>query len=184
MKKVLLGVLFLQLFVLGACGTNGNSQSAAPSVSTISSEKNLIEPNSATIQSSINTIASTSVSTVPAIDMSNEALAVAAYLYSQTDNQSVEDLLDKILKEFDDPSSPERLQLSKTQWPDIIVSMSSMGSTEAYHFEDGKITGTAYSNAGDAQKRTYTLDHLFSMFGQYQTKLELIAEKASNQSPD
>lgn len=76
-----------------------------------------------------------------------------------------------------------KIQLSKRLLPDIIVSFSSMGSTQRFHFDEDLITVISYSNYGDESEERFSKKELINEFGEYQEQLAALARKAEYYSP-
>lgn len=83
----------------------------------------------------------------------------------------------------EDTGSSPKIQLSKRMLPDMIVSFSSMGSTQRVHFEEDSLTVTAYSNSGDESVEKYSKKELNREFGEYKNQLAILSEKAEAYSP-
>ena len=76
-----------------------------------------------------------------------------------------------------------KIQLSKRLLPDIIVSFSSMGSTQRFHFDEDLITVISYSNYGDESEERFSKKELINEFGEYQEQLAALVRKAEYYSP-
>lgn len=177
-NKVIIGCLFVSIFIFGGCrGTKTDTAKESPGKVSTSIVNNSTKKS---------TMASSNTETSEPVDqnnLSNEELAIAAYIDSQNINQSLADVIDEQIDAYGDTGYSTKLQLSKTQLPDIIVSHSSMASTQRFHFEEDVITSTFRSNSGDESQQRYSAEDLNKKYGIYKRKLDILVTKAENYSP-
>lgn len=111
----------------------------------------------------------------PANVLTNEELAIAAYLGYETEYQSLEQSIDYYLAEYSDPKSTARIRLIHT--PEIMVSQSSMSSRIVFNFNGDVITGVSHLSSGKIQFY-YSVQELNEHFANHREKLGQLLSKA------
>lgn len=187
-KKVMAGCLFMSMLLLGAC-QKSNTDTTAESTKQTSNKvestdsTNSIQKSTTSVNSINKTDTNDQISDTQA-NLTNEELAIAIYVDTSTVNQKFDKAIDDYTNAYEeDTGYSTKLQLSKNLLPDIIVSHSTMGSTQRFHFDEDLITVTARSNAGDELSQNYSIKELNNKFGKYQEKLALLVSKAEDYSP-
>ncbi|MGG5371341.1 hypothetical protein [Enterococcus sp. AZ196] len=186
MKKIfLVGVVTLSVFVFSAC------QKSETTKTDTSEKQTSTEVEQADTSSSIENSPPSTNSESKAIErdqeennLTDEEIAVAIYLTPETENQTIDTVIDDYVNAYEkDEGYGTKLQLSKRVLPDIILSFSSMGTTQRIHFEGDLITVTSRSNSGEEFIKTFSKKEINSRFSNYQEDLALLVSKAENYSP-
>lgn len=186
-KKILFFVVILSTFLFSAC------QKSDYNSSTESTEQASEKMGSSSV--SVSRTRSTSITSEneknianqindTQNELTNEELAIALFLSTNFQNRSMDAAITEQINAYEeDTGSSSKIQLSKRMQPDMIVSFSSMGSTQRVHFEEDLLTVTAYSNSGDESVEKYSKKELNREFGEYKKQLAILAEKAEAYSP-
>lgn len=187
-KKVIVGGLFVSLLFLGACqksNTDTAEKSTKQSNSQLESSISVSsKQESTTSTSSVKKTDTNNQADDTQNNLTNEELAVVIYVNPSTVNQDIDKAIDDYTNAYEeDTGYSTKLQLSKKLLPDIIVSRSTMGSTQRFHFDGDLITATSHSNSGDEASQNYSIKEMNNKFGKYQEKLALLVSKAENYSP-
>lgn len=187
-KKVMMGCLFMSMLLLGACQKSNTDTTVESTKQTSNKVESTDSSNSiqksTTSASSINKTDTNDQVSETQNNLTNEELAIAIYVDTSTVNQKFDKAIDDYTNAYEeDTGYSTKLQLSKNLLPDIIVSRSTMGSTQRFHFDEDLITVTARSNAGDELSQNYGIKELNNKFGKYQEKLALLVSKAEDYSP-
>ncbi|MGM0113054.1 hypothetical protein [Enterococcus sp. DIV0187] len=189
-KRNLLFVMILSTFLFSACqksdsnSTTESTEQASDKMSSLSSSSMSLSRTSSTSTTSENKNNSTDQENDTQNTLSSEELAVALFLSSNLQNRSMDAAITEQINAYEeDTGSSSKIQLSKRMLPDMIVSFSSMGSTQRVHFEEDFLTVTAYSNSGDESVEKYSKKELNREFGKYKNRLAILSEKAEAYSP-
>lgn len=187
-KKILFGAVVASVFLFSACQkTDSNSitkSTEEASKKTDSSRSMKISQTSTTSTASDNKNGTADQANDKQNSLTNEELAIALFLSSNLQDRSIDVAITEHINAYEeDTGYSSKIQLSKRMLPDIIVSFSSMGSTQRVHFDEDFITVTAYSNFGDETIEKFSKKELNSEFGEYQGQLAVLVGKAKNYSP-
>lgn len=190
-KRNLFFVMILSTFLFSACQksdsnstTESTEQQANEKMSSLSSSSISVSRTSSTSTTSENKNNSTDQENDTQNTLTSEELVVALFLSSNLQNRSMDAAITEQINAYEeDTGDSSKIQLSKRMKPDMIVSFSSMGSTQRVHFEEDLLTVTAYSNSGDESVEKYNKKELNREFGEYKKQLAILAEKAETYSP-
>lgn len=186
-KRNLFFVMILSTFLFSACqksDSNSTTESTEQASEKMSSSSMSVSRTSSTSTTSENKNNSTDQENDTQNTLSSEELAVALFLSSNLQNRSMDAAITEQINAYEeDTGSSSKIQLSKRMLPDMIVSFSSMGSTQRVHFEEDLLTVTAYSNSGDESVEKYSKKELNREFGKYKNQLAILSEKAEAYSP-
>jgi hypothetical protein len=189
-KRNLFFVMILSTFLFSACqksdsnSTTESTEQASEKMSSLNSSSMSVSRTSSTSTTSENKNNSTDQENDTQNTLSSEELAVALFLSSNLQNRSMDAAITEQINAYEeDTGSSSKIQLSKRMLPDMIVSFSSMGSTQRVHFEEDLLTVTAYSNSGDKSVEKYSKKELNREFGKYKNRLAILSEKAEAYSP-
>lgn len=185
-KGLFVGSLVASVLLLGACQKSDTD-------TTVKSTKHSTNQVESTNSSSSISNSSTSTSSIKKIDnstddtqnnLTNEELAVAIFIAPDSEKRSINTVIDDYTNAYEeDTGYSTKIQLSKNLLPDIIVSFSSMGSTQRFHFDGDLITVTSHSNSGDKSSQNFSIKELNNKFSKYQEEIAVLVSKAENYSP-
>lgn len=187
-KKILIGAAVASTFLFGACqksDSTSTTKSAALASGKIDSSSSIrVSQTNASSTSSENKKRQTDQKNEIQNSLTNEELAIVLLLSSNIQNQPVDAVLSDYINAYsEDTGYGSKIQLSKRLLPDIIVSFSSMGSTQKVHFDEDIITVTSYSNSGEKSEERFSKKELINEFGKYQEQLTVLVRKIENYSP-
>lgn len=187
-KKILFGAVIASIFLFSACQkTDSNSITKSTEEvrkKTDSSSSMSISQTSTTSTTSNNKNDTSDQVSDTQNSLTNEELAIALFLSSNFQDRSTDVAITEHINAYEeDTGYSSKIQLSKRMLPDIIVSFSSIGSTQRVHFDEDFITVTAYSNSGDETVERFSKKELNNEFGEYQEQLAVLVGKAENYSP-
>lgn len=175
-------MLFAISLLLGACQNSNTNTVVEDSKQT----SNKFESASSTknISGSVSSEQDTNQVAPSENELTNEEVAVAIFITPEGENRSIDTVITDYTSAYEeDTGHATKIQLSKRLLPDIIVSFSSTGSTQRFHFDSDLITVTSRSNAGDESSQNYSLKEMEIKFGNYKNDLAKLVAKAENYSP-
>lgn len=186
-KKILFFVVILSTFLFSACqksDSNSSTESTEQASEKMGSSSVSVSRTRSTSITSENEKNIANQINDTQNELTNEELAIALFLSTNFQNRSMDAAITEQINAYEeDTGSSSKIQLSKRMQPDMIVSFSSMGSTQRVHFEEDLLTVTVYSNSGDESVEKYSKKELNREFGEYKKKLAILAEKAEAYSP-
>lgn len=186
-KKILFFVVILSTFLFSACqksDSNSSTESTEQASEKMGSSSVSVSRTRSTSITSENEKNIANQINDTQNELTNEELAIALFLSTNFQNRSMDAAITEQINAYEeDTGSSSKIQLSKRMQPDMIVSFSSMGSTQRVHFEEDLLTVTAYSNSGDESVGKYSKKELNREFGEYKKQLAILAEKAEAYSP-
>ena len=187
-KKILFGAVIASIFLFSACQkTDSNSitkSTEESSKKTDSSSSIKISQTSTTSTASDNKNGTADQVNDKQNSLTNEELAIALFLSSNLQDRSIDVAITEHINAYEeDTGYSSKIQLSKRMLPDLIVSFSSMGTTQRVHFDGDLIAVASHSNSGDESVEKFSKKELNSEFCEHQEQLAVLAGKAENYSP-